>query len=59
MVRTMAGLSVMGSPVRIDGDRADTDLPPPALGEHTNDVLAEYLQDASDIERLRSAGVIG
>ena len=59
MVRTMAGLSVMGSPVRIDGDRADTDLPPPALGEHTNDVLAEYLQDASEIERLRSAGVIG
>jgi len=59
LVRTMAGLSVMGSPVRIDGDRADTDLPPPALGEHTNDVLAEYLQDASDIERLRSAGVIG
>ena len=59
MVRTMAGLPVMGSPVRIDGDRADSELPPPALGEHTNDVLAEYLQDASEIERLRSAGVIG
>ncbi len=59
MVRTMAGLSVMGSPVRIDGDRADSDLPPPALGEHTNDVLAEYLPDASEMERLRSAGVIG
>ena len=59
MVRTMAGLPVMGSPVRIDGDRADCDLPPPALGEHTNDVLAEYLPDASEIERLRSAGVIG
>ena len=58
MVRTMAGLSVMGSPVRIDGDRADPDLPPPALGEHTNDVLAEYLPDASRW-RLRSAGVIG
>jgi formyl-CoA transferase len=59
MVRTMAGMSVMGSPVRIDGDRADSELPPPALGEHTNDVLAEYLSDASEIERLRSAGVIG
>ena len=59
MVRTMAGLPVMGSPVRIDGDRADSELPPPALGEHTNDVLAEYLQNASEIERLRSAGVIG
>ena len=59
MVRTMAGSSVMGSPVRIDGERADSDLPPPALGEHTNDVLAEYLIDALEIERLRSAGVIG
>ena len=59
MVRAMAGMSVMGSPVRINGDRADSELPPPALGEHTNDVLAEYLQDASEIERLRSAGVIG
>jgi crotonobetainyl-CoA:carnitine CoA-transferase CaiB-like acyl-CoA transferase len=59
MVRTMAGLSVMGSPVRIDGEQADSDLPPPALGEHTNDVLAEYLIEDPEIERLRSAGVIG
>ena len=59
MVRAMAGLSVMGSPVRIDGERADSDLPPPVLGEHTNDVLGEYLIDASEVERLRSAGVIG
>ena len=59
MVRTMAGLSVMGSPVRIDGDRADSELPPPALGQHTNDVLAEFLRDASELNRLRSAGVIG
>ena len=59
MVRTMAGLSVMGSPVRIDGERADSELPPPRLGEHTNDVLAEYLRDASEIDRLRAAGVIG
>ena len=60
MVRTMTGLSVMGSPVRIDGDRADADLPPPALGEHTYDVLAEHSARAGfEVERLRSAGVIG
>ena len=31
---------MIGSPVRIDGDRADSDLPPPALGQHTDEVLA-------------------
>ena len=40
MVRTIAGIPMVGSPVRIDGERADSDLPPPALGEHTEEVLA-------------------
>ena len=35
MVRTIAGMPLVGSPVRLDGERADSDLPPPALGEHT------------------------
>ena len=39
-------MPLMGSPVRIDGDRADSDLPPPALGEHTDEVLAEYCAGA-------------
>ena len=30
MVRTIAGMPLIGSPVRIDGARADSDLPPPA-----------------------------
>ena len=59
MVRTIAGMPLVGSPVRIDGDRADSDLPPPALGEHTNEVLAEIVPDALEIDRLRSTGVIG
>ena len=29
MVRTIAGIPLVGSPVRIDGARADSDLPPP------------------------------
>ena len=29
MVRTIAGVPVVGSPVRLDGERADSDLPPP------------------------------
>ena len=59
MIRTMAGMPLIGSPMRIDGDRTDSDLPPPALGEHTAEVLEALALDGSEVERLRSAGVVG
>ncbi|MEP7130311.1 MAG: CaiB/BaiF CoA-transferase family protein [Sphingomicrobium sp.] len=59
MVRTVAGMPLVGSPVRLDGARADSDLPPPALGEHTADLLSDLGLDPSEIERLKSARVIG
>lgn len=59
MVQTIAGMSLVGSPVRIDGARADTELPPPALGAHTGDVLALLGLGPAEIERLRTAGVAG
>jgi formyl-CoA transferase len=58
MVRTIAGMSLVGSPVRIDGDRADSDLPPPGLGQHTSEVLESLGTEPPEIERLRSEGVI-
>jgi formyl-CoA transferase len=48
----------VGSPLRFDGQRADADLPPPALGEHTDAVLAEFGVDTEEIRRLRDAGII-
>lgn len=59
MVRTIAGVQLVGSPVRIDGSRADCELPPPALGEHTAGVLAALGLDGKEIDRLRTAKVIG
>lgn len=59
MVRTIAGVPQVGSPVRLDGARADADLPPPALGEHTDEVLASLGVLPVDAERLRSSGVVG
>jgi crotonobetainyl-CoA:carnitine CoA-transferase CaiB-like acyl-CoA transferase len=59
MVRTIAGMPLVGSPVRLDGARADSDQPPPALGEHTEEVLAGLGIESSEAARLREAGVIG
>jgi formyl-CoA transferase len=59
MVRSMAGMPVVGSPVRMDSERADSDLPPPALGEHTEDVLASLGLNTGEIARLRAEGVAG
>jgi formyl-CoA transferase len=59
MVRAIAGMPLVGSPVRLDSERADSDLPPPALGEHTAEVLSGLGLDAEAVARLRSEGVAG
>ncbi len=58
MVRTVAGIPLVGSPLRLDGERAESDLPPPRLGEHTGQILAALGVPASEVEQLRSAGVL-
>ena len=59
MVRTISGVSMVGSPVRLDDTRADSDLPPPALGEHTDEVLATVGLEPAERDRLRAEGIIG
>jgi crotonobetainyl-CoA:carnitine CoA-transferase CaiB-like acyl-CoA transferase len=59
MVRNIAGVPVVGSPVRLDGLRTDSDLPPPGLGEHTAEVLASLGVGPEQADRLRAANVIG
>ena len=58
MVRTIAGVPLIGSPVRIDGERADSELPPPALGAHTAEILARLGVGAEELQRLTSESVI-
>jgi formyl-CoA transferase len=58
MVRTIAGMPLVGSPVRMDDARADSELPPPKLGEHSADVLAGLGVSAIDVERLRVAKIV-
>jgi len=59
MVRNLGGVPLVGSPVRMDGERADSELPPPALGEHTSDVLRELGLSEDEVEQLKREGVIG
>jgi len=59
MIRNIAGMPLVGSPIRLDGARADADLPPPALGEHTDELLQTLGMAPPEIERLRSSGVVG
>lgn len=59
MVRTIAGIPQVGSPIRLDGGRIDADLPPPVLGAHTQEVLETIGTSKDEIEALRAIGVIG
>jgi len=59
MLRTIAGMPLVGSPVRLDGARADCELPPPGLGEHTAEVLAAIGVAGPELGRLKSAGIVG
>ena len=47
---------MVGNPIRLDGQRTDAPLPPPALGEHGN-LLKEWADD-DELARLRAAGII-
>lgn len=49
---------VVGSPLEFDGQRPELRLPPPALGEHTDEVLTELGYRTSSIHRLRRFGVV-
>jgi crotonobetainyl-CoA:carnitine CoA-transferase CaiB-like acyl-CoA transferase len=54
----LGDVPTVGSPLRFDGERADAELPPPALGEHTDEVLAGLGIARHEIERLTAAGVV-
>lgn len=48
---------MVGNPIRLDGERTDAILPPPALGEH-GDLLREWASE-EELVRLRSTGIVG
>jgi len=57
---TRGPIAVLGSPVKLsDGDYSRAALnPPPALGQHTAQVLAAVGIEAQELEELRADGVV-
>jgi len=51
-------LRVLGLPTHVDGAPVQPTTPPPRLGEHTDEVLAELGLDAEEIARLRDRKAI-
>jgi crotonobetainyl-CoA:carnitine CoA-transferase CaiB-like acyl-CoA transferase len=58
MVRSIAGVPLVGSPLRLDGARAGSDLPPPALGQHTDEIVAALGLDPHELAQLKSEGIV-
>jgi crotonobetainyl-CoA:carnitine CoA-transferase CaiB-like acyl-CoA transferase len=57
---TAGPIRVLGTPLKLSDTPAGVRTPPPALGQHTTDVLLKDLGlTQGDVESLRSAGVIG
>ncbi|MBP7453507.1 MAG: CoA transferase, partial [Ottowia sp.] len=54
-----ADLQLVSSPLKLSQTPVRTDLPPPLLGQHTDDVLSELLgHDAAHLAQLRAQGII-
>ena len=56
---TAGTIPMVRSPVNLEGSPPVYDLPPPLLGEHTDEVLDHILgKSADDIARLKDSGVV-
>lgn len=54
----VASIATVASPLRLMATPPVLHRPPPALGEHTDEVLAELGLDAAQVARLRERGVV-
>jgi len=65
LLKTFDGVAGVGRPLtvartgfKMSGSEPDVALPPPRLGEHTDQVLADIGYSSDDIRRLRSVGAV-
>jgi len=55
---TVGTLRTLASPLRLDDTPASYRLPPPLLGQHTDEILTELGFSGDDIRELRDAGMV-
>jgi crotonobetainyl-CoA:carnitine CoA-transferase CaiB-like acyl-CoA transferase len=55
---SIGGVSVPASPILVDGERLPLRLPPPRLGEHTDEILALVGVTPDDLRALRQQKVV-
>lgn len=51
-------VTVLGSGVHVDRQTLAPRLPPPLLGQHTDDILAELEYSIDEVAALRSGGAV-
>ncbi len=54
----IGSVTVLGSGVHVDGQALAPTLPPPLLGQHTDDILAELDYSAEERAALRACGAV-
>jgi crotonobetainyl-CoA:carnitine CoA-transferase CaiB-like acyl-CoA transferase len=60
LAHPLAGmLPLLGSPLRLSDTPVEYRLPPPLLGQHTDEVLGGLLgMEGDELSRLRQSGVV-
>ena len=51
-------LKMLGSPLKLSAQPTSIRRPPPVLGEHTDEILAEAGYTSAQVTELREAGVV-